>query len=177
MENALLIAQQIASKRSDVYVWDFSYNENNNTLFETLTSGQPGHIIKGVNHTADELYSFASQRMISEFKNFACGISHETNTSCSSLELVFILDRSQSVVTSIYNQTVPQFVIDVASQFTFPDESTSESPGYIRLGVIQYADNAEISIPLGDYSRNDFINRVRNTVVVGDNGGLDNLNE
>ena len=173
----MTLAQQIASQNVDVYVWDFSANNNNNTLFETLTNGQPGHILKGVNYTADELYTFASQRMIPEFRSFACGIPQEFNTSCSSLELIFILDRSQSIVPSIYNGNVSQFVIDLASQFTFPEDSTSESPGYIRLGVIQYADNPEISIPLGNHSRSGFANQVKNIVTIGDNGGAANLKE
>ncbi|KAE9554599.1 hypothetical protein FO519_002159 [Halicephalobus sp. NKZ332] len=172
---SLPLAQQIASRNTDVYVWDFSVNNNNNTLFETLTSGKPGHILKGLNRSYEEIYSFASQQMLPEFRNFACGVSHNSNTSCSSLELIFILDRAESVVPSIYNGNVPQFVIDLASQFTFPDESTSENPGYIRLGVIQFGETAEVTIPLGNYSRSDFINRVNTTVNMGSNSGEDNV--
>ncbi|KAE9550942.1 hypothetical protein FO519_005856 [Halicephalobus sp. NKZ332] len=113
--------------------------------------------------------------MISKFRNFACGVPHDSDTSCSSLELIFILDRAESVIPSIYNGSVSQFVIDLASQFTFPDESTPENPGYIRLGVIQFAENAEVTIPLGNYSRKDFINKVNTTVNMGSTEGEENV--
>ncbi|KAE9546316.1 hypothetical protein FO519_010472, partial [Halicephalobus sp. NKZ332] len=114
---SLPLAQQIASRNTDIYVWDFSVNNNNNTLFETLTSGKPGHILKGLNRTYEEIYSFASRQMLPEFRSFACGVPHDFDTSCSSLELIFILDRAESVIPSIYNGSVSQFVIDLASQF------------------------------------------------------------
>ena len=101
------------------------------------------------------------------------GTPPQTNTSCTSLELIFVLDRSSSIVPDIYENNVTQFVIDLASKFSFFDEASAGN-AYTRFGLIQFADNAEVSIPLGNYTRNDFDNQVRQKVVRGD-GGLNNL--
>ena len=74
------LAQQIAARGVEIYVWDFSVNDNNDTLFETLTSRKSGHIFKGLNRTYDEIYNFASQKMLPEFRSFACGVPDATTT-------------------------------------------------------------------------------------------------
>ncbi|KAE9546477.1 hypothetical protein FO519_010311, partial [Halicephalobus sp. NKZ332] len=96
-----------------------------------------------------------------------------TNTSCTSLELIFILDRSTSIVPAVYKTNVTQFVIDFAGQFSFPNEAFPRA-GYTRFGVIQYADSAEVSIPLGNYTRSAFDRHVKQKVTVG-HGGVNNI--
>ena len=74
------LARKIAARGVDVYVWDFSANDNNNTLFKTLTNGKPGHILKGLNRTYKEIYSFATRKILPKFRSFACGVPNNKTT-------------------------------------------------------------------------------------------------
>ncbi|KAE9549714.1 hypothetical protein FO519_007078 [Halicephalobus sp. NKZ332] len=222
LASAMGLAQQIASYNAHIYVWDISVNNNNNSLFETLTGGKPGHILRGANLTYDDVMQYVYCTVYPDFISFSCnsqtatpapttscpspsplpqstvtslstgtpwpftnttasgtpvvtpsGTPPSTNTSCTSLELIFILQRSGSTVPVIYENNVTQFVIDLANQFSFANEVSSGN-GYARFGLIQFADNAEVSIPLANYSRSDFNNQVKQKVVIG-SGGLNNV--
>ncbi|KAE9546009.1 hypothetical protein FO519_010779, partial [Halicephalobus sp. NKZ332] len=114
--NAKIIA---GVPNADVYVWDFSFNSTSD-LFDILTGGKKGHILRKPNLNYSELYDFVASAMIPEFSGIACGNQGSsspvptttpsmgsttpppTNTSCTSLELIFILDRSTSIVPAVY---------------------------------------------------------------------------
>ena len=66
------------------------------------------------------------------------------------------------MVPFIYNENITNFVIDLASQFSFYNEATTEKPGFARIGVITFSDTAAVSIPLGNYSRTEFNNKFLN---------------
>uniref|UniRef100_A0AC34FTJ2 VWFA domain-containing protein n=1 Tax=Panagrolaimus sp. ES5 TaxID=591445 RepID=A0AC34FTJ2_9BILA len=93
-----------------------------------------------------------------------------SNNSCNSIELIFILDRSQSVDTDFYNNNAVQFVLDLANQFTFPNEAIPSHSGYARFGVIQFSDDAIASVPLGNYTRAQFTSLVRSSISYTDGG-------
>ena len=62
---ALLIAKEIA-KIANVYLWDFSTDNGNYNLFETLTNGKPGYILKRKNLVIEEATELILYQMISE---------------------------------------------------------------------------------------------------------------
>uniref|UniRef100_A0A914Y387 VWFA domain-containing protein n=1 Tax=Panagrolaimus superbus TaxID=310955 RepID=A0A914Y387_9BILA len=95
---------------------------------------------------------------------------HPHNNSCNSIELIFILDRSQSVDTDFYNNNATQFVLDLATQFTFPNEANPNHFGYARFGVIQFSDDAVASVPLGNYTRAQFTSLVKSSISYTDGG-------
>uniref|UniRef100_A0AC34GNS3 VWFA domain-containing protein n=1 Tax=Panagrolaimus sp. ES5 TaxID=591445 RepID=A0AC34GNS3_9BILA len=185
LPNALSLAKQLASTSATIYVWDTSSDGDQKGLFAVLTGNIPGHVITTPNNL-QSLIKAAEQQMFPDFVCRGCGgicsgtspnpyppttsfsyaspsyIPPQSNTSCASLELIFILDRSQSVIEDFYNN------------FTFADEASASYPAYARFGVIQFSDDPIVSITLGNYSRQDFQNRVYNTVVY-DDGGVSNL--
>ena len=195
----MYLAKQIAERKPSIFVWDISVNNNTNTLFETLTGGKQNHIFRGASKTDADLLQFLSDYVIPEFYPISCESSYpsstvistnpplttnsistpslppSTNASCVSLELIFVLDRSQSIVPSIYDKNVTQFVLDFANQFSFPEEA-SNGNGYARFGLIQFSDTSEVTIPLGNYSRSNFNSLVTNNVHMG-NDGINNIVE
>ncbi|KAE9549713.1 hypothetical protein FO519_007077 [Halicephalobus sp. NKZ332] len=84
-----------------------------------------------------------------------------SDPSCIQLELIFIIDESQSMIPGFYGN-ITDFVIDFADVFSFYDEATVNKPGFARFGVITFSDSATVQIPLGNYSKNGFFNSVMN---------------
>uniref|UniRef100_A0A914Q7R1 VWFA domain-containing protein n=1 Tax=Panagrolaimus davidi TaxID=227884 RepID=A0A914Q7R1_9BILA len=88
--------------------------------------------------------------------------------NCNNFELIFLLDRSQSILTDYYNYNTVQFVLDLANKYIFPGENSTD---FVRFGVIQFSDDSVVSIPLGNWSRSEFEYEVR-TNIFYDNGGI-----
>ena len=64
----------------------------------------------------------------------------------------------------------------MANQFTFFDEASPNNPAFARFGIIQFADEALVTVPLNNYSRNDLYNRVYGDGGVGyGDGGISSL--
>ena len=82
--------------------------------------------------------------------------------SCIQLDLIFIIEESQSMVPDVYYDNITQFVLNFADKFSFYNEATTQKPGFARLGVVTFSDNAIASIPLGNYSRSGFSNEFLN---------------
>uniref|UniRef100_A0A914E260 Uncharacterized protein n=1 Tax=Acrobeloides nanus TaxID=290746 RepID=A0A914E260_9BILA len=88
-----------------------------------------------------------------------------TNNSCQEVDIIFILDRSQSIDPGTYNNAVKQFVLNISNRFTFEDEAYG-TPNFARIGVIQFTDTADITIPLQNtLDRNTFNQEVISEVV------------
>uniref|UniRef100_A0AC35FLE0 VWFA domain-containing protein n=1 Tax=Panagrolaimus sp. PS1159 TaxID=55785 RepID=A0AC35FLE0_9BILA len=194
LNRALPFAAQIASYNPNIYIWDHSVNGDQTGMFSILTNQMYGHIFRS-STDLQQLVNAINLKLIPDFQSIACGnsppissnpiapIAVPTTTStttpipttislpdlnCNNFELIFLLDRSQSILMDYYNYNTVQFVLDLANKYIFPGENSTD---FVRFGVIQFSDDSVVSIPLGNWSRSEFEYEVR-TNIFYDNGGI-----
>jgi Mg-chelatase subunit ChlD len=126
--------------------------------------------------TPENSYTLCNEKY-DTVENYTTPAPITTNSSCISLDLIFILDRSESVYPDYYNNNITNFVLDIANQFAFHDEATSGNPAYARFGVIEFASTASITIPLGNYSRSQFNKDVSTKVAYSEAEGTTRIDD
>uniref|UniRef100_A0A914ZAW4 VWFA domain-containing protein n=1 Tax=Panagrolaimus superbus TaxID=310955 RepID=A0A914ZAW4_9BILA len=126
--------------------------------------------------TPENRYTLCNEKY-DTIQNYTTAAPFTTNSSCISLDLIFILDRSQSVYEDYYNTNVTNFVLDIANQFAFHDEATSGDPAFARFGVIEFSSTPSVTIPLGNYSRTNFNSNVTKLIAYSVDEGTTRLGD
>ncbi|VDD89969.1 unnamed protein product [Enterobius vermicularis] len=97
-----------------------------------------------------------------------------TSSIKNCLDVIILMDRSQSILEDVYNSYTKQFLITLAEQFDFTGESNKNGL-YSRIGVIQYATDADLTIDLEKRSRENFTNLVTRLVSYNAYRGMSNI--
>uniref|UniRef100_A0AC34FV04 VWFA domain-containing protein n=1 Tax=Panagrolaimus sp. ES5 TaxID=591445 RepID=A0AC34FV04_9BILA len=138
---------------------------NNSTVYAAI-----------VGLTPENSYTLCNEKY-DTIQNYTTPAPFSTNSSCISLDLIFILDRSQSVYEDYYNINVTNFVLDIANQFAFHDEATAGNPAFARFGVIEFSSTPSVTIPLGNYTRKDFNTNVTKLIAYSVDEGTTRIGE
>uniref|UniRef100_A0AC35EVQ7 VWFA domain-containing protein n=1 Tax=Panagrolaimus sp. PS1159 TaxID=55785 RepID=A0AC35EVQ7_9BILA len=95
-------------------------------------------------------------------------------SDCQGPDVMFLLDRSQAIFPDFYNNSIKDFLRKMASQYSFLDDITKENPFSSKFGIIEFSDNAAVSLPLDKYTRVQFYWRLQNNTGYG-SGGVSNV--
>uniref|UniRef100_A0AC34FQS3 VWFA domain-containing protein n=1 Tax=Panagrolaimus sp. ES5 TaxID=591445 RepID=A0AC34FQS3_9BILA len=68
------------------------------------------------------------------------------------------------------SNSIKRFVLASTEKYSFLDDVTAQNPFSSRFGVIEFSDSATVSVPLGKYSRNDFLWKMQNNTGYGSGG-------
>jgi hypothetical protein len=97
--------------------------------------------------------------------NPAFQISPPTSSNCQGYNILFLLDRSQSIFQNFYNIDIKTFIVNVTSRFGFVDDVNAENLYSTSFGVIEFSNNnAVLTIPLKNYTRYDFLSNMTQSV-------------
>uniref|UniRef100_A0AC34R7Y1 COL6A n=1 Tax=Panagrolaimus sp. JU765 TaxID=591449 RepID=A0AC34R7Y1_9BILA len=95
------------------------------------------------------------------------------NSSCQTVDIVFIVDTSQSIDGNYFTQYVKQFIKDIGDSFhMLGDYPLGQTPS--RVSVIEFASTANVTLPLVARTREDFNQRI-DEYVYYDNQGITNI--
>jgi hypothetical protein len=101
-------------------------------------------------------------------------ISPPLSSECEGPDILFLLDRSQAILPDFYNSSVKSFIRNVTSKYSFIDDVTIQNPFSSRFGIIEFSDEASVTVPLKQYNRADFFWKIEKNVNYG-NGGTSNV--
>uniref|UniRef100_A0AC34QMZ9 VWFA domain-containing protein n=1 Tax=Panagrolaimus sp. JU765 TaxID=591449 RepID=A0AC34QMZ9_9BILA len=76
---------------------------------------------------------------------------------CRPVNLMFVLDYSQSINPNFYNTSVRAFVRTIAAGYPMKGEIDGSSS---RIGIVQFASDANVSYPLIERTRQEFLNTI-----------------
>uniref|UniRef100_A0AC34Q4T2 VWFA domain-containing protein n=1 Tax=Panagrolaimus sp. JU765 TaxID=591449 RepID=A0AC34Q4T2_9BILA len=90
---------------------------------------------------------------------------------CRPVNLIFVLDTSQSIDGRFYNTSVREFVKQISIGYSMKGEINEPSS---RIGVVQFASDATITYPLIERTRQEFISTIDQGVYYS-YGGITNI--
>jgi hypothetical protein len=93
---------------------------------------------------------------------------------CQGPDVLFLLDRSQAIFANFYNTNMKNFLRSLSKDYFFTDDLNYQNSFSSRFGIIEFSDNATVTVPLKQYSRTDFLNQISYNVSYG-NGGDSNV--
>jgi hypothetical protein len=156
------------------FKYDSSYGylsiSNSTTTITTL------NMSSGYNGNVDLIYSAGNVAQIYYNSVYSIYVTFQLTwktikvSECQGPDVLFLLDRSQAIFANFYNTNIKNFLRSLTKDYFFTDDLNSQNYFSSRFGIIEFSDNATVTVPLKQYSRTDFLNQISYNVSYGDGG-------